>query len=169
MTEGLEFALTFDGLSDAIAMLGPELTATPVRRFLERVGETLLGSQMENAPVDTGRTKTSLGRGASEGIWELDPSVVPQSLRIGTNVNSHGFSYPQALDQSPRYHYKGGRAEGRVHGKATGPQHAARTALYGKQTMGWFSDAWIRTDKETDQWVLVLAAEIEDRWYGNGH
>jgi hypothetical protein len=90
------------------------------------------------APVDTGRLKSSLAK-------EIDPQPAPLWARIGTNVEHEGVSYPRALDESERYHYRG-------------------TSHRGLPTKGWFSGVLTRARPAFDRWVVKCKEEIGQAW-----
>jgi hypothetical protein len=160
--------ITMKGMKEVLKNLDPMVTIVPLRSFFERAGEIILNHARARAPVDTGRLVTSLGRGAPGNIWELDQAARPLWLKIGTNVTHRGISYPLKLEEKPTYHYRGGRAEGRVHRSATGARHAARTALYGQKTQHWFSGAAEVGRRELERASELLGIEIARRLNG-GH
>ena len=49
---------------------------------------------------------------------------------MGTKVTHQGLSYPRALNESPRYHYRGGGARGE--------------SVAGEPTKGWFAPKALR-------------------------
>ena len=116
--------------------LKPQQLDRPLRIMFERMADIYFNHAKLRAPVDTGRLRSSLARGAANCIYELDRAVPPGWVRVGTPVvNDQGKSYPAILDTSPRHHYRGGGAQG-LRRRATS---ADIGALKGKPTRGWFS------------------------------
>lgn len=150
--------VTVKGLDAAVKRLSPAALGKPVRRFLERAGEEVLGAEKDRSPIDEGRLVTSLGHGSPEGIWDMDSGQMPKSLWIGTNVQHEGFPYPAALDASPRYHYRG-----KAHAAAGG---RGRSALFGKPTKGWFTEAAETVRDKIEGHVRRLGQEIEEALRG---
>ena len=131
-----------EGLEEVLRKVSPDLYEKPLGRFFDRAAIAITNEQKTHAAVDIGRMRASLGEGASESIWE---KIRGGGLRIGTNVNHRGTSYPRILDESPRYHY------------AAGPRTGA-------QTMGWFSKAPDRAKGNIDKAVDTLAKDIGKEW-----
>lgn len=125
----------------------PKILADPLKRFFDRAGIAVTNQAKLSAPVDTGRMRASLGKGASGGIWDQDTSAPPLWLKVGTNVNHRGFSYPFALDNSDRYHYRG-----------THPN------LRGKPTQGWFSSSLEKSVNDIRRFLATLGREIRQNW-----
>jgi len=131
-----------EGLEEVLRKVSPDLYEKPLARFFNRAGIAVTNEQKGFAAVDTGRMRASLGEGATESIWE---KIRGGGLRIGTNVNERGTSYPRILDESPRYHYAAGTRSG-------------------QQTMGWFSRAPERAQGNIDKAVSTLATDIGKEW-----
>lgn len=112
-----------------------------VMRYFERAGETVLNNLRVWSPVKTGRLRTSLAKGAPEGLWRISGFPVPKQLRIGTNVKHRGESYPRILDKSP------------IHTYARGPRE-------GQLTQGWFSKSKDRTRRSLNKLRDILGADI---------
>ncbi|MAH46763.1 hypothetical protein CMI37_13120 [Candidatus Pacearchaeota archaeon] len=139
--EGLDAAIkTARGLTRKIRkkLLGP---------FFVQAGESILNQARWQAAVDTGRMRSSLERGKPGNIWQKRRGG--WAVRIGTNVNYKGTSYPRILDESPRYHYRAGTYEG-------------------AQTRGWFSEAPQRAEPEVDKAVESFGREIQNEWRKQG-
>lgn len=68
-----------EGLDAALAKLGPELYARPLRDFFKKCGIYVSDRAKELAPVDTGRLRASL-------TYQVDEGEPPQQVAIGTNV-----------------------------------------------------------------------------------
>ena len=68
-----------EGLDAALAKVGPELYAKPLRDFFKKCGIYVSDRAKELAPVDTGRLRASL-------TYEVDEGEPPQQVAIGTNV-----------------------------------------------------------------------------------
>jgi hypothetical protein len=121
-----DIKISVHGLEQLERKLGPDLINGPVRDMFNRAGEEYLNFGKVRSPVDTGLMRSTLAKGANNGIFELDTRVPPLFVKVGTShVSRQGFPYPVALDESPRYHYRGGGAQG----------GAAR----GAPTQGWFT------------------------------
>jgi hypothetical protein len=154
------FTVEIHGLANLLRKCDArELLAGPLETFFNGVGRDTLNVAARRAPVDTGVTLKSLSKGAPGNIWVMKLSGgIPSSLRIGTRVSNRGFCYPKALDEDAKYHYRGGRAKGRLHPRARG----IRAGLMGIPTKGWFSEA----PKEADysKYVRKLGEDIAKRW-----
>jgi hypothetical protein len=138
-----------EGLQRILKKLQPkELWGHSFRRFFDRSGETVLNEARLNAPVKTARTITSLGRGASDNVYDLDPNDLPAYLRVGTRVNRNGFPYPRALNDSDRYHHRSKTGFG----------------LKGKPTKGWFTDSLKRAMPQIRSYLGQMRAEIKQKW-----
>ena len=149
----------FEGLEQILKKLDPKFLGKPVRDFLERAGITAMNKAKERAPWDSGRLASSLGKMAPGSIWIMDIATPPLSLEVGSSVNAAGFGYPEALDQSPLYHYKGGRAQGKMAPGSAGATPARPTM--GVQTRGWFSEAPALLAEVYNRCVQQMAKEIE--------
>ena len=68
------------GLHEAVKKLGPELTAKPMRRFFEQSATVVETDAKRNAPVDTGRMRSSI-------THEISKARVPLWAKVGTNVH----------------------------------------------------------------------------------
>ena len=68
-----------EGLDAALAKVGPELYAKPLRDFFKRCGIYVSDRAKELAPVDTGRLRASL-------TYVVDTGEPPQQVEMGTNV-----------------------------------------------------------------------------------
>ena len=119
----------------------PRISQPAVERFVNRAAEVLLNSMRIHAPVLTGRTRTSLGKGASAAVWRIVKNLVQIVLKIGSAVTAGGRSYPAILDTSGRHSY-------------------ARGSFAGNATMGWFSNAPQRTAQQLGRLGLQAAREI---------
>ncbi len=67
------------GLQRVIQKCGPQLIATPLRKFFLRAAITVQNRAREKAPVDTGRLRSSIA-------YEVDDGVPPLYAKVGTNV-----------------------------------------------------------------------------------
>jgi len=157
----VSFQVKLEGVEKVIAKASPKLWAGPLTTWFMGTGRATLRSAQRVAPIDTGRTVSSLQKGASGNIWELKKvRGIPLSLRIGTRVTERGFCYPRELDESSRYRYRGGRAAGRVHPRGRGIR--AGLLRTRRLTKGWFSEAPRRTDYR--RYLDKLAADIARNW-----
>lgn len=68
-----------EGLERLIKKTSPALIGVPLRKFFERAAITVQSKARENAPVDTGRLRSSIA-------YEIDDAAVPLYAEIGTNV-----------------------------------------------------------------------------------
>ena len=149
-----------EGLAEALRKLSPELYSEPLRKFWERAGiEVLNAAKLRAAVGVSGRMRASLAKGAASSVWDLDSGNPPKSLRIGTNVNRNGFFYPRALEESDKYHYRGGGAGG-----ASNLQAKVKGALSGEPTKGWFSNAFKDALPQIKHWLVKLSEEIAAKW-----
>ena len=148
-----------ENLAEVLGKMSPALYADALRKFWERAAETVLNYARLNAPVDTGRMRSSLAKGAPGNVWSLDNASTPQWMKIGTNVNRNGFSYPKVLEESDRYHYIGGGAGG-----AGNLKTKTKGLFSGKPTKGWFSGSFTEAKPDIGSWVKALAKEIGAKW-----
>lgn len=139
-----------EGLEELLKRLAPELYREPLRRFWYRAAEEVLNVARVRAPVDTGRMRASLQQHGADSLCEIDPSDVPLWIKIGSNVNRKGFYYPRALDESDRYHYRGGGALG--------------AGVAGCPTRGWFTRSVDAAKTRIDYWLQRLGEEIGVAW-----
>lgn len=72
--------IVLEGLQEFLQKSNPQLLAQPLRQFLQRSVITVQGKARENAPVDTGRLRSSIAT-------EIDSSTPPHWGQIGTNVS----------------------------------------------------------------------------------
>jgi hypothetical protein len=151
--------IKIEGLDEALKRLNSSLYAEPLRRFWQRVGILVINQAHLNAPVDTGRLRSSLAQGAPNSISEIDSANPPLWAKVGTNVNREGFFYPRALEESDRYHHRGGGAGGAGNLKAK-----AQSKFGGQPTKGWFSGSIREAVDQLDQWLDKLKEEIAARW-----
>lgn len=147
MSGDVEIHYDADDLAKLLRKTSPEILQQPLTNFFDRAGNAVLNSAKIEAPVDTGRMRSSLGKGTTGGIWEQDKSQVPLWLKVGTNVNNQGFSYPFALDTDEKYHYR-----------------ATRPDLQGQRTKGWFSGSLTRVKSQIRGFLQQLGSEIRAKW-----
>ena len=67
------------GMDKMIASAAPDLYVPPLRELLERVSITIENRARTNAPVDTGRLRSSLAH-------EIDAAPIPLYAQVGSNV-----------------------------------------------------------------------------------
>jgi len=67
------------GLDRVMQKASPALLAKPMRQFFDRATIAVQNRARQNAPVDTGRLRSSI-------TTRVDPSEVPQWGEVGTNV-----------------------------------------------------------------------------------
>jgi len=149
MSSNVEVRYDAKQLARFLRKCSPEILQDPLHKFFDRAGNAVLNSAKIEAPVDTGRMRASLGKGTTGGLWEEDPSQVPLWLKVGTNVNAEGFSYPFALDTDPKYHYRGTRPDRK-----------------GQQTKGWFSGSLQRARAQMSGFLQQLERDIKAKWEG---
>jgi hypothetical protein len=131
------------GLKELIEKANSErLLAAPIRRFFNRAALTIVSRGKLQAAVDKGYMRNNIA-------FEVDSSEIPTWARVGCDVSNRGFPYPKALDESDRYHYRGGGALGQS----------------GAKTRGWFSERSVKASLEDIRGYLRDAGkEIKDRW-----
>jgi hypothetical protein len=159
--------VSIPGLADMLKKLDSDLYAEPLKRFWERAAESALNQARLRAPVDTGRMRSSLAKGASGGIWAMDPGKVPEWFKVGTNVNRNGFQYPLALEkghgpkvsEGDRYHYRGGGAGG-----ARNIKDKTKGLFSGASTKGWLTGAFKLAIPDIQLRIKQLAQEIGAKW-----
>jgi hypothetical protein len=148
------WGVQIENLERLLKKLQPqEMLGQPMRRFFDRSGESVLNFGKLRAPVDQGRMRSSLSRGAIGNIWRMDESISPRHLHVGTNVQNRGVSYPAVLeageDNKGRvFHYRGGGARGK---KARG-----------KPTKGWFSGALKDARTSIKRYLGQMGNEIKE-------
>ena len=97
---------------------GSKAYAKPWREAMERATLFVLGKAQENAPVDTGRLRSSL-------TSTLDSRPVPLFGEVGTNV-----LYAKPLEMSEVPHYRrGARAGQQTKGWFSGALFGSRDAI----------------------------------------
>ena len=157
-----------EGVEELIRKLDSRtLFGGAMRNFWNLAGLAFLRQAAMRAPVDTGTTRKSLlAKGSGENVWEMDTSDLPMWVKVGTAVQNNGFCYPRALDESDRYHYKGGRAEGRVHplAKGRGGLFTGPTERMGTPTKGWFSEALPLAIPDIQKALTWLAEAVARVW-----
>lgn len=131
------------GLQELIAKTrDKKLIGEPLRRFFNRATLKVESRGKVNAPVDKGRLRGGLAS-------EVDTAEIPRWGKVGTDVSHRGFPYPKALDESDRYHYRGGGALG----------------LSGANTQGWFSERSVQASLEDIRGYLREAgSDIKAIW-----
>ena len=77
-------SVKIEGLDRLIKKTSPDLLRAPLKRFFERAAISVENRAKRNAPVDTGRLRSSL-------THELDSADVPRFARVGTNVKYAPF------------------------------------------------------------------------------
>jgi len=128
-------------LDKAIARLSEPLWTKPMVNYFDRAGISVLDEAKRESPVETARTRNSLGKGGASNIWKPGKD----SLEIGSNVTHRNFSYPRALDESDRYHHR------------DGPRR-------GQQTKGFFSDAPERAASALNKALDTFKRETLTAW-----
>jgi len=128
-------------LDKAIRRLNEPLWTKPMVDFFDRAGISVLDEAKRESPVETARTRNSLGKGGASNIWKPGKD----SLEIGSKVKHKNFSYPRALDESDRYHHRDGPRKG-------------------QQTKGYFSDAPDRAASALDKARDALKRETLIAW-----
>ncbi len=73
-----------EGLEELTQDLQPALIGGPLRRFFERAAMAIENRAKRNAPVDTGRLRSSL-------THQVDGAEVPKFAKVGTNVKYAPF------------------------------------------------------------------------------
>lgn len=127
----------------------PELTAklnavvvTGLKNALTRRGIALLNKATMVSPVDSGRTRDSLKKGAAGNIWNEGRD----SLTIGTAVQHAGVYYPRVLDEGgDRYHYRAGPFAGQSLG-------------------GWFTNVGQRSEADIAKALDATKQELLKQW-----
>lgn len=114
----------------------------PLRRFFNRATLKIVSRGKEQAPVQFGRLRGGIRN-------EVDSSSPPKWGKVGCNVAHRGFPYPKALDESDRYHYRGGGALGQT----------------GRRTRGWFSERSVQASLSDIRGYLRDAEkDVKDIW-----
>jgi len=134
-----------NNLDKAIARLNEPLWTKPMVNFFDRAGISVLDEAKRESPVETARTRNSLGKGGASNIWK----PAKDSLTVGSNVTHRNFSYPRALDESDRYHHRNGPRKGQptkgffsdAPKRAAGALNKARDALKRETLVAWLKGA----------------------------
>lgn len=125
--------------------LAAKLTAmgvTSLKTALTRLGITLLNKATMVSPVDSGRTRGSLKKGAAGNIW----AEGRDSLTIGTSVQHAGAFYPRVLDEGgDKYHYRAGPFSGQSLG-------------------GWFTNVAQRSEDDIAKALDATKQELLKQW-----
>jgi len=131
------------GLDRLIAKTSDKkLIGQPLKRFLNRSAVKIVSRGKEQAPVDRGYLRNNIA-------FKVDSSEVPQWAKVGCDVSHRGFPYPKALDESDRYHYRGGGALGQS----------------GNKTRGWFSERSVHASLEDIRsYARDAEKEIKQAW-----
>ena len=74
-----DFRVEVEGLERVMGKVTLELLAKPLRKFFERATITVQNRARQNAPVDTGRLRSSIGT-------QVDSGELPTWGEVGTNV-----------------------------------------------------------------------------------
>lgn len=72
--------IQIEGLDRLMDKVSPELLGKPLRNFLHRATITIQSKARQNAPVDTGRLRASIGT-------KIDSGALPKWGETGTNVS----------------------------------------------------------------------------------
>jgi hypothetical protein len=125
--------------------LAAKLTAmgvTSLKTALTRLGITLLNKATMVSPVDSGRTRGSLKKGAAGNIWNEGKG----RLTIGSNVSHGGVFYPRVLDDGgDKYHYRAGPFAGQSLG-------------------GWFTNVAQRSEADIAKALDATKQELLKKW-----
>lgn len=68
-----------EGLQAIIRKTNPKILNAPLRNFFKRAAIAVQGRARTNAPVDTGRLRSSI-------VYEIDDEMPPTFAKVGTNV-----------------------------------------------------------------------------------
>lgn len=131
-------SIEIKGLDSLSRKLQPEMLNKPMRDFLTKTAIVVQRKARDRAPVDTGRLAGSIAT-------QVDSSAFPTWAKVGPmgKVGGETSIYGRILDESARYHYRGGKAMGlpsmraMAQGKTRGGVDIG--ARMGSQTQGWFS------------------------------
>jgi hypothetical protein len=153
-----ETLLSIENLDEVLRKLdSPKLLAKAVRNFLTHCAVATLNTMRDRAPHDTGRLWSNLTFQPGVNVV-IDDAEIPSQVIVGTNVNADGFPYPKALDIGS-YSVKSSQSSGLYHYRGK-----SMTEFYGKETMGWFSEApGLLTDKYRELGDTMLD-EIKAEW-----
>lgn len=91
------------GVPELIKKLGPQLIAQPLHDFFESASYAVQTRAQRNAPVDTGRLRTSI-------THEIDRGTPPLWAKIGTNVH-----YAPYMEYGTGIFAEGPEAKGGMH------------------------------------------------------
>lgn len=105
-----QITIRIEGLEEAVAKLTPQRANGPINRFLDRGASYIQSRARENAPVDTGRLRSSIGvNSPSDRMREIGANTdYAEYVEKGTSAHfpppaalegwalRHGFSGPNA-------------------------------------------------------------------------
>ncbi len=147
--------------------LNPQLFAEPARRFLLRAALYLQGEARGNAPVDTGRLRSSIA-------YEIDSSPMPLFAEVGSAVGYARFMEygTGALSDNPGAVGDWGFPSGddlntwaRRHGFASGAQVASIIRRNGGlRPRRYLRAAFEHAREQIAGFLAAMAREIEQRW-----
>lgn len=149
--------IRIEGLDEAVAKLTPQRADGPIGRFLDRGANYIQSRARENAPVDTGRLRNSIGV----------ESPTKRSREIGANTD-----YAEYVETGTRPHFPPPSA---LHGWAlrngfSGPR-AGFLAARAISRSGTKAQPYMRPAAESGEsfiktLVPTLAAELESAYRG---
>jgi HK97 gp10 family phage protein len=156
-----------EGLDRLIRKCEPELIAKPLRGFFNRAAIAIENRAKQNAPVDTGRLRASIGH-------EIDAAPVPHWAKVGTNVKYAPFMefgtglFAEGPGAKGGRHWPPGAALGvwaARHGGASGYAVAAAIGKRGGlKPRRYLRNAFRDAQSEIQRWLNELSKDIRAAW-----
>lgn len=98
-----QIVIRIEGLDEAVAKLTPQRANGPIGRFLDRGAIYIQSRARENAPVDTGRLRNSIGVESPSDRMRIIGANTDYAEYVETGTGAH-FPPPAALEGWAKRH-----------------------------------------------------------------